>query len=68
MGGSFSIDLVNADYSFVTDDDGFNSTMTISSMGDLDGDGNVEVMTSMPYNDASGIAAGMISIFSACEN
>ena len=68
LGGSSTIDLVNADYSFVTDDDGFNSMMTISSMGDVDGDGNVEVMTSMPYNDANGIDAGMISIFSACEN
>lgn len=68
LGSSSTIDLVNADYSFVTDDDGSNSMMTISSMGDVDADGNVEVMTSMPYNDANGIDAGMISILSACEN
>ena len=68
LGVNTTIDLINADLSFVGDNDGSESIMNISSMGDIDGDGNVEVLTTMPYNDLIGSDAGRIAIFSACEN
>ena len=68
LGVNTTIDLTNADFTFVGDNDGSESIMNIFSVGDIDGDGNVEVLTGMPYDDSVGPDAGRIAIFSACEN
>ena len=63
-----TIDLSTVEYAFVDDNDGSESIMNISSGVDLDGESNVKVLTTMPYDGLIDINAGRIAIFFACEN
>ena len=67
LGSSSIIDLSLADYSFNGENQDDYSGSSVSSAGDVDGDGLDDILISAPYNDDGGSTAGKVALFSACE-
>ena len=51
-------DLASASYTFVGEATGDESGWSVASAGDVDGDGNDDVLIGAPYNDTGGTDAG----------
>ena len=68
LGSSSTIDLSQADYSMIGDGSYDHAGTSVSSAGDMNGDGYDEILIGVPDNDDGGSNAGTIGLFSSCEN
>ena len=67
LGSISEIDLSLADYSFIGENVDDRSGYSISSAGDVDGDGLDDILIGAVGNDDGGSNAGKVALFSACE-
>jgi hypothetical protein len=58
LGSTSEIDLSDADYSFVGEDEPDYSGRAVSSAGDVDGDGLDDLLVGAPFNNDRGTATG----------
>jgi len=62
LGSSSTIDLSDADYKLVGEFENDMAGHSVSSAGDVDGDGLDDVLVGSPYNDDGGFDAGAVYI------
>ena len=62
LGANSSIDLSQADYQFIGENLSY-SGYSLSSAGDMDGDGLDDILIGSPYNDNAGNNAGEVYLF-----
>ena len=63
LGVNSEISLSTADYSFIGENDGDNAGVTLSSAGDVDGDGLDDILIGARYNADGGTQAGKVYLF-----
>ena len=67
LSSNSTIDLSNADYSFLGENEGDRIGFPVSSAGDVNGDGKDDILISSYYDDGGGNDAGKVSLFTGCE-
>ena len=66
LGSTFTGDLSSADYSFIGENASDNAGMSISSAGDIDGDGLDDILIGAPSSDDVASDVGKVGLFKAC--
>ena len=66
LGGSSIIDLSLADYAFIGENAQDRAGLSVSSAGDVDGDGLFDILIGAFYNDDGGTDVGEVGLFKAC--
>ena len=67
LGGSASLDLAQADYTFIGEQIGDELGFSLAGNGDINGDGRGELLMGAKQEDTNGVEAGRVGLFTACE-